>query len=78
MELHLQHDNVLIVDQIHQSVLVGDAARPRAGEHVPQQFRLADAVGRVPQRIIDEPLDALENLPVNLFASACSRPNRSA
>src|SRR3982751_981925 len=47
-------------------MLLSDPARPRAGEHVLERLRLADTAGRIPQRVVDQAVDPLQDLLVRL------------
>jgi len=64
MRLLSQHELVVIarlhkIDSlgayaINQPVLLSDSPGPGSGQFIPQRLRLADAVKRIPQDILDE------------------------
>ncbi|GAB47568.1 hypothetical protein MOPEL_021_00030 [Mobilicoccus pelagius NBRC 104925] len=64
VETGLEDDEVVAVDEVDEAVLLGDPTGPCPGQHVAQGLGLADAGGRVAQRVVDEPVDPRETLPV--------------
>lgn len=53
LETRLHDHYVVTIHQVDQAVFFGDAAGPGASEQVLEGFRHSDALGRIPQRIVD-------------------------
>lgn len=66
MKARLEDDEVVMVDEVHQAMLLGDPAGPRPGKQVLEGLRLPDPVSRITQCVIDQPVDPLEDLPIGL------------
>src|SRR5450432_2824999 len=62
METGLDDDQVVPTNRVDESVLVGDSARPVAGEVLRQSLRLAGADTRIAQGLSDQSIDAFEYL----------------
>jgi hypothetical protein len=71
----LEHDDVVTVDEIDQSMLVVDAPRPTSGEDVPQRLWFADPAEGVAQDLVEQAVEPLERclvsgLPVPVVVQA--------
>lgn len=64
MEAGLQDDQVVPLDEVDEAMLVGEAARPSAGEGVFKLLGIADAAEGVAAGVVDEPVDVLDHRPV--------------
>lgn len=60
VEPGLQNEEIFAVDEVDEAVFLGDPPGPSAGEPMAQWLWLADASGGIAQRIIDQPVDPLE------------------
>ena len=60
----LQDDQVISVNDVHQSVLFIDSARPRPGEVLAQSLGFADAFERTWEDVIEQPVDSFQHDPV--------------
>src|ERR1041385_1057313 len=56
----LQHDEIFAEHLIDEPVLLGDAARPCPRDPVLERLRPANPARRVTQRVVKEPVDALD------------------
>jgi len=59
-----QEVDPLLADEVDQSMFLGDATRPAAGEVELQRFRLSDAAGRIAERALDEIEDTQSDLAI--------------
>ena len=62
----LEHHDVVVIDEIHQSMLVGDAARPGPGQQVSEWLGLADATGRFSHHFIEQPVQSVPALALSV------------
>lgn len=61
VESCLKDDEVVFDDAIHESVFLIDASRPHVAGAVFEPFRLSATRGRLPQRLVDEEVDAFQH-----------------
>jgi hypothetical protein len=78
----LEHDQVVVADDVDQSVFIGDAPGPRVGQTVLQRFGLSDAVEGIAGGVVDQPVDALDqgavdSLPVGVVLPPGERERSS-
>lgn len=64
MTASLQDDDVPIDDQVDQSVLVINPARPASGEITHERLGLADSLARIACGFDEHSIDALQNLAI--------------
>jgi hypothetical protein len=72
----LQDPEVVPVDEVDEAVLLGDAARPGAGQGVSELLRFADAGEGVPAGVGDQAVDALEDVAVGRLPVGVVVPSR--
>jgi hypothetical protein len=60
----LQDDEIVGTDKVDKAMLVGYTTRPGAGDAVPQPLRLAYALSRIAQCIVDQTIDPLEDVSI--------------
>lgn len=72
----LKNHEVRVVHEVNQSVLIGDAPRPRALRSVLQLFGLADPGEWFAQACVDERVDAFKDLPVGRLPVLVVFPGR--
>src|SRR5574341_1690124 len=63
----LEEVNALSADQIHDPMLLGQAAGPRPGEDILQRLGLADAPERVPQDRLDQVQSTQRHSPIRFY-----------
>jgi len=59
--------NAVSADQIHDPMLLGQAAGPRAGKDILQRLGLADAPERVPQDRLDQVQSTKRHSPIRFY-----------
>ena len=64
MEAGLDDRYIVALDEINESMLLVNPARPRAGESMTKLFRFADPIERVAGDVIQQSVDALERGPI--------------
>ena len=61
VEACLQDHEVAAIDKVDESVFLADASRPCSGQHVTKWLWFANALGGVPQGVVDQSVDAFES-----------------
>ena len=61
----LQNHDVFFVNEVNQPMLLVNASRPAPSKEMPEWFRLANSLKRVPQYIVEEPVQTLERRPIS-------------
>jgi hypothetical protein len=61
VEACLQDHKVVAIDEVDESVFFAYASRPCSGKHVAKWLRFANALGGVPQGVVDQSVDAFES-----------------
>lgn len=74
MEAGLDDCQVLAVDQVDEAVFLDDPARPNANQHVTQWLRLADPPDWITQRLVDQPVQPLQDGTVSSQPIGVVRP----
>ena len=70
----LKDHEVIVEGAVDESVLIGDSSRPRSGDRVLEWLRFPDSRCRVAQRIINEPVDPLQDRVIGLLPAAVVVP----
>ena len=74
MEPSLEHDDVVTVNQIDESVFLVDPPRPGASKNVPQWLGLANPVSGISNRVSEQAIQSLKNLLVACLPVAVVLP----
>ncbi len=77
----LRKEDGSVTDPVHQPVFGIDAARPVASQCVTEALRLARSLERVPEDLLDQPVDPLEHravllLPVQIVVPGVGREDQ--
>jgi hypothetical protein len=61
VEACLQDHEVVAIDKVDESVFLADTSRPRSGQHVTKWLWFANALGGIPQGVVNQSVDAFES-----------------
>jgi hypothetical protein len=78
----LKYDDILVIDEIDESMLIVNSPRPTFIEDVSKRLRFANSVGRMTQDVFEKPIYSLQGrlvvgLPMAIVLPTVGSKNRT-
>jgi hypothetical protein len=61
VKARLNYHDVVLIDEVHESMLFVDSSRPTARQDMSECFRLTNSIGGIAHRILKETVESLEH-----------------